>query len=113
IRSRSQAIYVGGNVPRDTKLAAGVAALLEQFSEKKEPAALLALASVVADQEDVSRSMALLAEILCEAAARGQLSIPRERLLAAADASVFNARWLQVNADARMIVEHALAALVI
>ena len=113
IRSRSQAIYVGGNVARDKKLAADVTSLLEQFAEKKEPAALLALASVVADQEDVSQSMALLAEILCEAAARGKLSIPRERLLAAADASVFNTRWLQVNADAKMIVEQALAALVV
>ena len=57
--------------------------------------------------------MALLAEILCEAAAgRPTLAIPRERLLAAADASIFNTRWLQVNADARMIVEHALAALI-
>lgn len=112
IRSRSQAIYVGGNVPRDKKLASDVTSLLEQFAEKKEPAALLALASVVAGQEDVSQSMALLAEILCEAAARGELSIPSDRLLAAADASVFNTRWLQVNADAKMIVEQALAALV-
>jgi DNA polymerase III gamma/tau subunit len=112
IRSRSQAIYVGGNVPRDKKLAADVTSLLEQFATNREPAALLALASVVAGQDDVSQSMALLAEILCETAARGELPIPRERLLAAADASVFNTRWLQVNADARMIVEQALAALV-
>jgi len=113
IRSRSQAIYVGGNVQRDEELAANIAALLEQFASKKESAALLALAAVVADQDDVSQSMALLAEILCEAAAgRPTLAIPRERLLAAADASIFNTRWLQVNADARMIVEHALAALI-
>ena len=113
IRSRSQAIYVGGNVQRDEKLAADIAALLEQFANKKESAALLALATVIADQEDVSQSMALLAEVLCEAAAgRPELPIPREKLLAAADASVFNTRWLQVNADPRMIVEQALAALI-
>jgi len=113
IRSRSQAIYVGGNVQRDEELAADIAALLEQFATKKESAALLALAAVVAGQEDLSQSMALLAEILCDAAAgRPALAIPRERLLAAADASVFNTRWLMVNADARMIVEQALAALI-
>jgi DNA polymerase III subunit delta' len=113
IRSRSQAIYVGGNVQRDEKLAADIAALLEQFANKKESAALLALATVIADQDDVSQSMALLAEVLCEAAAgRPELPIPREKLLAAANASVFNTRWLQVNADPRMIVEQALAALI-
>ena len=113
IRSRSQAIYVGGNVPRDEELAEGIASLLEQFAAKKEPAALLALATIVADQEDVSQSMALLAEILCEAAAgRPALAIPRERLLAAADASVFATRWLMVNADPRLLVEQALAALI-
>ena len=113
IRSRSQAIYVGGNVERDPELAADIASLLEQFAKKKESAAILALATVISSQEDVSQSMALLAEVLCEAAAgRPSLEIPRERLLAAADASVFNTRWLQVNADARMVVEQALAALV-
>jgi DNA polymerase III gamma/tau subunit len=113
IRSRSQAIYVGGDVQRDDELASEISSRLEQFAQKKEPAALLALASVVAGQEDVSQAMALLAEILCQAAA-GQMaaSIPRERLLAAADASVFGTRWLMVNADPRMLVEQALSALV-
>ena len=113
IRSRSQAIYVGGDVQRDEKLASEISGRLKQFAERKEPAALLALASVVADQEDVSQAMALLAEILCEAAASQMMpSIPRERLLAAADASVFGTRWLMVNADPRMLVEQALSALV-
>ncbi len=113
IRSRSQSIYVGGNVPRNEELAADIASLLEQFATKKEVAALLALATIVADQEDVSQSMALLAEILCDAAAgRPALAIPRQRLLAAADASVFNTRWLTVNADPRLLVEQALSQLV-
>src|SRR2546423_8513555 len=56
IRSRSQAIYVGGNVQRDEELAAGIAALLEQFAKRKESAALLALAAIVAGQDDVSQS---------------------------------------------------------
>jgi DNA polymerase III delta prime subunit len=113
IRSRSQAIYVGGNVQRDIELANDITSLLAEFANKRESAALLALAAVVAAQDDVSQSMALLAEILCEAAAgRPSVAIARERLLAAADASLFNTRWLQVNADARMIVEQALASLV-
>jgi len=112
IRSRSQAIYVGGDVHRDDELASEIARRLTQFADKKESAALLGLASVVADQEDVSQAMALLADVLCEAAAgRVAVAIPRERLLAAADASIFATRWLQVNADPRMLVEQALAQL--
>jgi len=113
IRSRSQAIYVGGNVKRDEELTHDITSLLEQFAAKKEPASLLALAAIVAGQEDVSQSMALLADVLCEVAAgRPPISIPRERLLAAADAAIFNTRWLQVNADERMLVESALSSLV-
>ena len=74
---------------------------------------LLALASLVADQENVSDAMALLADVLCEGVAgRIELPIPRERLLAGADAMISNMRWLAVNADARMLVEESLAALV-
>jgi DNA polymerase III subunit delta' len=113
IRSRSQAIYVGGNVKRDEVLTRDITSLLEQFATKKESASLLALAAIVAGQDDVSQSMALLADVLCEAAAgRPAISIPRERLLAAADATIFNTRWLQVNADERMLVESALSNLV-
>src|SRR6266852_4714666 len=54
IRSRSQAIYVGGDAPRDEELASEISSRLKQFAEKKEPAALLALASMVAEQEDIS-----------------------------------------------------------
>ncbi|HUJ12868.1 MAG TPA: hypothetical protein VL284_03675 [Thermoanaerobaculia bacterium] len=112
IRSRSQAIYVGGSAKRDTDLARDITSLLQQFAEKKEPAALLAIATVVAGREDVSQAMALLADVLCEAAAgRPPIAIAREKLLAAADAAIFNTRWLQVNADERMLVEQALAAL--
>ena len=112
IRSRSQAIYVGGEATRDPELEADIVALLQQFAKKNESAALLALGAVVADQDDVNAAMALLAEILCEAAAgRIEISVPREKLLAAADAIVFNTRWLIVNADARMLVENGLASL--
>jgi DNA polymerase III gamma/tau subunit len=112
IRSRSQAIYVGGESPRNEELQADMVALLQQFAKKNEAAALLALATVVASQDDVNAAMALLAEILCEAAAgRVNVQLPREKLLAAADGVVFNTRWLIVNADARMLVENGIAPL--
>lgn len=113
IRSRSQSIYVGGAVTRDEELAADIVALLRQFGEKKESAALLALAAVIAERDDVSSAIALLAEVLCQAAAGElQVPLPRDRLLAAADATMLAIRSLVVNADPRMLVEQALAALV-
>lgn len=113
IRSRSQSIYVGGEQPRDEQLTSDIVAALRRFGENKESAALLALAALVADQENVSGSMALLGDVLCEAAAgRIMLPIARGRLLAAADATVAAMRFLVVNADLRMLVEQSLAALV-
>ena len=113
IRSRSQAIYVGGAVTRDEELANEIVGALRRFGEKKESAMLLALASIVAGQENVSDAMALAADVLCDAVAgRIDIEIDRERLLAAADAMVSNMRWLAVNADARMLVEQSLAPLV-
>ena len=112
IRSRSQSIYVGGIAQRDAQLEKDVIAALQRFAEKSESAMLLALASLIADQENVSDAMALLADVLCEGVAgRIDIAIPREKLLAAADAIVLNLRWLAVNADAKMLVEQALAAL--
>lgn len=113
IRSRSQAIYVGGVAERNEQLANDIVAALRRFGEKNESVMLLALASLVADQENVSDAMALVADVLCEGVAgRIELPIPRERLLAGADAMISNMRWLAVNADARMLVEESLAALV-
>lgn len=113
IRSRSQSIYVGGLQPRDEQLTSDIVAALRRFGENNEGAALLALAALVAEQENVSGSMALLGDVLCEAAAgRIMLPIARGRLLAAADATVAAMRFLVVNADPRMLVEQSLAALV-
>ena len=113
IRSRSQSIYVGGEQPRDEQLTSDIVAALRRFGENNESAALLALAALVAEQENVSGSMALLGDVLCEAAAgRIMLPIARGRLLAAADATVAAMRFLVVNADPRMLVEQSLAALV-
>jgi len=113
IRSRSQAIYVGGVAQRNQDLANQVVVALRRFGEKQESAMVLALASLVADQENVSDAMALVADVLCDAVAgRIDLPIARERLLASADAIVNNMRWIAVNAEARRLVEQSLAPLI-
>ena len=112
IRSRSQAIYVGGLTARDEQLATDIVAALRRFGQKNESAMLLALAALIAAKENTSDSMALLAEVLCDGVAgRIEIPVPRERLLAAADATISGMRWLVVNADARMLVEQALSEL--
>ena len=113
IRSRCQPIFVGGEIKTNAELAASIVAGLTRFSEERDTAALLGIASLVASQEDVSDAVALLGKVLCDAVAgRVPLSIEHERLLAAADATTTAIRWLSVNADARMMVEQALAELV-
>lgn len=113
IRSRCQMIFVGGEAETNDELAASIVAGLTRFSEGRDTAALLGIAALVASQEDVSGAVALLGKVLCDAvAARVPLSIEPERLLAAADATTNAIRWLSVNADARMMVEQALAELV-
>jgi hypothetical protein len=113
IRSRCQMIFVGGEVETNDELAASIVAALTRFSEERDTAALLGIASLVASQEDVSGALALIGKVLCDAVAgRVPLSIEHERLLAAADAITNAIRWLTVNADARMMVEQALAELV-
>jgi DNA polymerase-3 subunit delta' len=113
IRSRSQAIYIGGEVENDDALAAEIVGALTQFAEKRDTAALLGVAALIAGQEEVSDAIATLGRVLCDAVAgRVPLGIERERLLAAADTSMAAIRWLGVNADARMLVEQALAPLV-
>lgn len=115
IRSRSQAIYVGGEETRDEELAAFIRDGLSRFAEENEAAALLSVAAVVAAHDDVSSAIALLGSILCDAAA-GRIeelaSLDRDRALAAADGTMAALQNLIVNADARLIVEQALAELV-
>ena len=113
IRSRSQPIYIAGEAEIDEELAAEIVGALTRFAEKRDTAALLGVASLIAGRDDVSDAIALLGRVLCDAVAgRVPLSIEPERLLAAADASMAAVRWLPVNADPRMLVEQALAALV-
>jgi hypothetical protein len=113
IRSRCQTIFVGGEVETNDELAASIVAGLTRFSDDADTAALLGVASLVAAQDEVSDAVALLGKVLCDAVAgRVPLKIEQQRLLAAADATTAAIRWLTVNADARMLVEQALAELV-
>ena len=113
IRSRSQSIFVGGTATRDEALAASIASALASFAEKRDSAALLRIAAEIASHDDVKDAMAVLGQVLCEAAASTPAPLPRERLLAAADGAMAAVRAMQVNADARLVVEQALAALVV
>jgi DNA polymerase III subunit delta' len=114
IRSRCQMIFVGGEVEENHVLAASIVAGLTRFSDDRDTAALLGVASLVSSQDEIGDAVALLGKVLCDAVAgRVPLSIERERLLAAADATTAAIRWLSVNADARMLVEQALAELIV
>ncbi len=107
-------------------LAGNILDLLHRFAARNESAALLAMAAIIADHEPVKDAIALLGSILCDAVALDPSEsldarklaeirdrIPRERLLAAADASMAAIRWLNVNADAKLVVEQVVAALVV
>jgi DNA polymerase III delta prime subunit len=115
IRSRSQAIYIGGEADYDEELASFIRDGLKQFASQGDSAALLAIAAAVAQRDEVNDAIALLGTILCEAAAgRFDLggNVETQRLLAAADGTMAAMRNLMVNADARLVVEQALAELV-
>lgn len=116
IRSRSQSIYIGGEETRDEELEGFLREALTRFASRRDSAALLSMAAAVAQRDPVGDAIALLGTVLCEAAAGrlGQVSetVPRERLLAAADGTMAALRSLAFNADPRLVVEQALAELV-
>jgi len=106
-------------------LAASILDLLHRYAARNEPAALLALAAIVSDHDPLKDAIALLGAVLCDVVALDpaesldgkklaeiRARIPRERLLAAADTAMGAIRWLNVNADARLLVEQVVAALV-
>lgn len=141
IKSRTQHIYVADTAKRDLtaprelqrarqvalleepeELATNILDLLHRYATRGEGAALLALAALVSDHDEVKDAIALLGAILCDVAGLDpadsidpqKLSeirerIPRERLLAAADTAMAAIRWLAVNADARLLVEGVVA----
>ena len=113
IKSRSQPIYIGGDEPRDEELASSIATALQRYGETRDGAMLLALASLIASHDQANNAIALLGDALCDAVAgKIDVEIPRERLLAAADACVGAIRWLGVNADVRLLVEQVVSELV-
>lgn len=115
IRSRSQSIFVGGEETVDDELASFIREGLARFASNRDGTSLLAIAAAVSSRDDLSDSIALLGTILCDAAAGRveKVELDADRLLAAADGTMAALRWLTVNADARLMVEQALAALVV
>lgn len=120
IRTRQVALLVGGE-----DLAARILDLLHRYATRGEGAALLTIAALVASHDDVKDAIALLATTLCGVAGLDPAQsidpaklveiregISRERLLAGADAAMAAIRALSVNADARLVAEQAVAALV-
>lgn len=118
-RIRQVALLDGGE-----DLAGSIIDLLHRYATKGESAALLALAALVASHDDVKDAIALLGSILCDIVALDpnesldprklaeiRERIPREKLLAAADAAMAAIRWLTVNADSRLLAESIVAAL--
>lgn len=142
IRSRAQQLYMGDTErtltgPRESlrirqvallsegdELASDMIELLHRFATRGESAALLALAALVYDLEEIKDSIALLGSILCDVVALDPKEsldprklaeirerIPREKLLAAADQSMAAIRWLTVNADTRLLAEMIVSEL--
>lgn len=107
-------------------IAAQILDSLNRYATRGDSAALLTLAAAVWGSDDAKDAMALAAAIFCDIAALNEEQsvdakkllairerIPRERLLAAADGMLAAIRALTVNADVRLVVEQAVAALVI
>lgn len=118
IKSRCQQIYVGGDVEIDEELRAAIVRALQRFAAKGESTMLLSVAAMIAGQDDVKSAIALCGDVLAQAAAGSdelaglRERCGREKVLAAADGMLAAIRWMGVNADARLVVEQALAALV-
>lgn len=133
IRSRSQSIYIGelspprigaslgerrleqvtalGPASERDALARQIDTLLRRFAEKADSMSLLGLAALVGGQEATKEAMALVAVALTSEEGASS-SIDRNRRLAAADAILAAIRAMVVNADARLLMEGALAHLI-
>jgi hypothetical protein len=142
IKSRAQQIYIGDTAraltgPRESmrirqvalldggdELAGNMIELLHRFATRGESAALLALAALVWDHDEVKDALALLGAILCDVVALDPKEsldprklaevrerIPREKLLAAADKAMEAVRGLAVNADVRLLAEMVVCEL--
>jgi len=118
IKSRCQQIFIGGDVEVDLGLRKAIIETLKRYATHNETVSLLTAAALIAGQDDVKSAIALAGDVLAEAAADGnelaalREKVGREKILAAADGMLAAIRWLGVNADARLLVEQAFAALV-
>src|SRR3954452_14838723 len=118
IKSRCQQIFVGGAVEVDHELRKAIIGALNRFAAHNETVSLLTAAALIAGQDDVKSAIALAGDVLAEAAAGGaelgalRGKVGRGKSRAAADGRLAAIRWLGVNADARLLVEQALSALV-
>lgn len=115
IRSRSQSLYVGGEEPRDDELEQFASSAIDRFLQQRDSTALLGLAATVAGRDPVKDAIARVASILVQKAANvgPDAAADRTQILAAADAMLEAIRWQGVNADAKLVVERALARLAI
>ena len=108
----------------DDDLAGQTIDLLHRYATRGESAALLALAAIIAGREDIKDALALVGTILCDVVALDpkesldpkklaaiREAIPSDKLLAAADTAMASIRWLNVNADTRLLAESVVAAL--
>lgn len=117
---------LGGFSSREERdaLTAAVIDALHRFAVRGESAALLSIAGRLAQCEGEREAIALLATILSDAAALDpddtvdpgkfadiRAGIARQSLLAAADRALNASRWLNVNADVRLLLEQALVPL--
>jgi DNA polymerase III gamma/tau subunit len=118
IKSRCQQILIPGKVEVDVKLRNAIIEALNRFATNNETVSLLTAASLIAGQDDVKSAIAIAGDVLAEGVANSEElaalreKVGPEKMLAAADGMLAAIRWLGVNADARLLVEQALAALV-
>lgn len=111
-------------LPEGEDLADQFLTLLHRFASRGESAALLAAASLIAGNDDPKDAFALFAELLCDLVGLNpsdsldpkklseiREAIPREKLLASADAALAAIRWLAVNADVRLLAESVVGEL--
>jgi DNA polymerase III delta prime subunit len=144
IRSRSQPVYVADTSrqlvgPRQAlrtrqvaltgengvELAGQTLEALHRYATRGDSAALLALAAVICNEDDVKDALALMGSVFLDIVALDpkesldakqleeiRAKIPTEKLLAAADTALGAIRWLAVNADSRLLAEQVVAALV-
>ncbi len=108
----------------NVELAVEIVEALSRFASNRDLGALLSIGTSVGAADDPVRSFGVLATVLRDLAAldpadsihpdqvsRIRSSVPRDRLLASARATMEGGVRLHVNADARLLVERALVIL--